>query len=178
MSVQITTYFSEEEVDQRIRELGKQISRDYEGKELTIICILKGAVFFACELAKRITLPMRFEFMRCSSYGDETESSGVVKIALDLDKPIRGENVLIVEDIIDTGRTMQYLLQILKQREPESIKLCALLDKPDRRVTDVKVDYIGFKVPDRFVVGYGLDYAQRYRNLPYIGIVETDEKKD
>ena len=121
------------------------------------------------ELAKRITVPVQIEFMKCSSYGNETESSGVVKITQDLDEPIRGKNILVVEDIIDTGRTMHYLLEILRQRDPESVKLCALLDKPERRVTDVKVDYTGFVIPDEFIVGYGLDYAQKYRNLPYIG---------
>src|SRR5574344_168871 len=169
MSDKITEMFSEEQVNEKIRELGKKISEEDAGREITLVCILKGASFFACELAKRITLPVQIEFMRCSSYGNETESSGVVKITQDLDDPIRGKNILVVEDIIDTGRTMHYLLEILQQRDPASVKLCALLDKPDRRVTDVKVDYTGFVIPDEFIVGYGLDYAQKYRNLPYIG---------
>ena len=169
MSDQISEMFSEEKVNAKIKELGEQISADYAGKQITIVCILKGAAFFACELAKRITVPVQIEFMKCSSYGNETESSGVVKITQDLDEPIRGKNILVVEDIIDTGRTMHYLLEILRQRDPESVKLCALLDKPERRVTDVKVDYTGFVIPDEFIVGYGLDYAQKYRNLPYIG---------
>ncbi len=174
MSEKISVLYSEEELDQRIRELGKQISEDYAGKELIIVCILKGAAFFACELAKRITVPVQMEFMRCSSYGNETVSSGVVKITQDLDQPIREKNILVVEDIIDTGRTMHYLLEILQQRGPESIRLCSLLDKPDRRVTDVKVDYTGFVIPDKFIVGYGLDYAEKYRSLPYVGVVEID----
>ncbi len=174
MSEKISVLYSEEELDQRIRELGKQISENYAGKELVIVCILKGAAFFACELAKRITVPVQMEFMRCSSYGNETVSSGVVKITQDLDQPIREKNILVVEDIIDTGRTMHYLLEILQQRGPESIRLCSLLDKPDRRVTDVKVDYTGFVIPDKFIVGYGLDYAEKYRSLPYVGVVEID----
>ncbi len=174
MSEKISVLYSEEELDQRIRELGKQISEDYAGKDLVIVCILKGAVFFACELAKRITVPVQMEFMRCSSYGNETVSSGVVKITQDLDQPIREKNILVVEDIIDTGRTMHYLLEILQQRGPESIRLCSLLDKPDRRVTDVKVDYTGFVIPDKFIVGYGLDYAEKYSSLPYVGVVEID----
>jgi hypoxanthine phosphoribosyltransferase len=175
MADKITTMYSEEEVNKRIKELGEQISKDFAGKKLTMICILKGAAAFACELAKRIDIPVEMEYMRCSSYGNETESSGVVKIALDLDEPIREKNILVVEDIIDTGRTMSYLLEILKQRGPAELKLCSLLDKPDRRVADVDIDYTGFVIPDKFVVGYGLDYAQKYRNLPYIGVVEPGE---
>ena len=175
MSDKITEMFSEEQVNEKIRELGKKISEEYAGREITLVCILKGASFFACELAKRITVPVQIEFMRCSSYGNETESSGVVKITQDLDDPIRGKNILVVEDIIDTGRTMHYLLEILQQRDPASVKLCALLDKPDRRVTDVKVDYTGFVIPDEFIVGYGLDSAQKYRNLPYIGKIVPEK---
>ncbi len=171
MADKITIMYTEEEIDNRIRELGAQITKEYAGKEITMICILKGAAPFACELAKRIDLPVEMDFMRCSSYGNETESSGVVKIDLDLDRPVRDKHLLIVEDIIDTGRTMHYLLDILKSRGPADVKLCALLDKPDRRVADVDIDYTGFVIPDEFIVGYGLDYAQRYRNLPYIGVV-------
>lgn len=174
MADKLSTLFKEEEVNKRIAELGAEITKEYAGKELVLICILKGAAPFACELAKRIDLPVQMEFMRCSSYGNETESSGVVKITLDLEQPIRDKHVLVVEDIIDTGRTMNYLLQILRQRGPASVKLCALLDKPDRRVVDVDIDYTGFVIPDEFVVGYGLDYAQKYRNLPYIGVVEPE----
>ena len=128
------------------------------------------------QLAKCITVPVTFDFMSVSSYGNETESSGVVKIAKDLDEVIKDKNVLVVEDIVDTGRTLSYLLELLKQREPADVKLCTLLDKPDRRVADVHVDYTGFEIPDKFIVGYGLDYAQKYRNLPYIGIIEFEEE--
>lgn len=175
MTDRIRQMFSEDEIERKIAELGAEITKDYEGMELTMICILKGAAPFACELAKRIDLPVEMEYMRCSSYGNETESSGVVKIDLDLDRPIRGKNILVVEDIIDTGRSMSYLLSVLRERGPQSVKLCALLDKPDRRVTDVDIDYTGFIIPDEFIVGYGLDYAQKYRNLPYIGVVEPEE---
>ncbi|MBO4374989.1 MAG: hypoxanthine phosphoribosyltransferase [Lachnospiraceae bacterium] len=171
MEDRIEILFSEKEIDERIRTLAQQLSREYEGKEITIICILKGATFFACELAKRLTVPVKIEFMRCSSYGDDTESSREVKILLDLDNPIKDKDVLVVEDIIDTGRTMKTLLEVLKNRGASSVKLCALLDKPDRREVEVHADYLGFTIPDKFVVGYGLDYAQKYRNLPYIGEV-------
>ncbi len=174
MADKLSILFKEEDVNKRIAELGAEITKEYAGKELVLVCILKGAAPFACELAKRIDLPVQLEFMRCSSYGNETESSGVVKISLDLEQPIRNQHILVVEDIIDTGRTMNYLLEILKQRGPASVKLCALLDKPDRRVVDVDIDYTGFVIPDEFVVGYGLDYAQKYRNLPYIGVVEPE----
>jgi len=163
---------SEKAVDERIVELGKQISKDYEGKQVHLICVLKGGVFFMCELAKRISVPVSMDFMSVSSYGDDTKSSGVVKIVKDLDEAIEGKDVLIVEDIIDSGRTLYYLIDILKKRNPKSVHLCTLLDKPERRVKDVKVDYVGFNIPDEFVVGYGLDYAQKYRNLPFIGVVE------
>lgn len=175
MEETIRVLVSEEETNQRVREIGEQISKDYEGKEVHLICVLKGGVFFMCELAKRITVPVSMDFMSVSSYGDGTKSSGVVKIAKDLDEPLEGKDVLIVEDIIDSGRTLSYLIEILKQRNPKSIRLCTLLDKPERRVRDVKVDYVGFNIPDEFVVGYGLDYAQKYRNLPYIGVVEGVE---
>ncbi len=173
----IDVMYDEDQLENRIKELGETISRDYEGKEITIICILKGACFFACELAKRITVPVYFDFMRVSSYGNETESSGVVKIVQDLDEPIRDKHVIVVEDIIDSGRSMHYLFDILRSRGPASLKLCSLLNKPDRRVTEVDLDYTGFEIPDKFVVGYGLDYAQKYRNLPYIGVVTLDEDK-
>ena len=174
MSEKIKVLLSEEEVTKRTRELGEIISRDYEGKQVHLVCVLKGGVFFTCELAKRLTVPVSFDFMSVSSYGDDTKSSGVVKIVKDLDESIEGKDVLVVEDIIDSGRTLSYLLENLKSRKPKSLKLCTLLDKPDRRVTEVNVDYTGFSIPDEFVVGYGLDYAQKYRNLPYIGIVELD----
>ncbi len=176
MADKIDVLFSEEELDKRIRALGEEISRDYAGEEITIICILKGASFFACELAKRIEIPTYIDFMRISSYGDEMESSGDVKIVQDLDEPIRGKNVIVVEDIVDSGRSMHYLFEILKSRGAKSLKLCALLNKADRRVTEVNIDYLGFEIPDKFVVGYGLDYAQKYRNLPYIGVVTPEGK--
>ena len=166
---------SEEDVNKRIAEMGAQISEDYAGKEIHLIAILKGSVFFACELAKRITVPVSMDFMCVGSYGDGTKSSGVVRIAKDLDESIEGKDVLIVEDIIDSGNTLYYLMDVLQRRKPASLHLCTLLDKPDRRVKDVKVDYTGFEIPDEFVVGYGLDYAQKYRNLPYIGVVEGVE---
>lgn len=176
MSETIRELISEEKVDARIREIGEQISRDYAGKEVHLICVLKGGVYFMCELSKRITVPVSLDFMSVSSYGDGTSSSGVVRIVKDLDQPLENKHVLIVEDIIDSGRTLGYLLEILRQRNPASVRLCTLLDKPERRVVDnVKVDYCCFEIPDEFVVGYGLDYAQKYRNLPYIGVVELGE---
>lgn len=172
MAEKINVLFSEEEVDARIRQMGEQISRDYAGREVHLICVLKGGSFFMCELAKRITVPVFLDFMSVSSYGSETKSSGVVKIVKDLDAPLKGKDVIVVEDIVDTGHTLSYLLEMLKGREPASLKLCTLLDKPDRREVDVPVDYTGFVIPDKFIVGYGLDYDQKYRNLPYIGTVE------
>ena len=174
MSDKISVLLDEAIVDARIQEIGEEISKDYADKKVHIICVLKGSVFFACELAKRITVPVSLDFMSVSSYGDETKSSGVVKIVKDLDEPLEGKDVLIVEDIVDSGRTLSYLIQILNKRRPKSMRLCTLLDKPERRVTEVKVDYTCFEIPDKFVVGYGLDYAQRYRNLPYIGVVEPE----
>ena len=175
MAESIKVLVPEAEVAKRIEELGKKISEDYAGKQVHLICVLKGGVFFMCELAKRISVPVSMDFMSVSSYGDGTSSSGVVKIAKDLDESLEGKDVLVVEDIIDSGRTLYYLLDILKKRNPKSMRLCTLLDKPDRRVRDVKVDYVGFEIPDEFVVGYGLDYAQKDRNLPYIGVVEGVE---
>ena len=172
MAEKIRVLVSEEDVDRRIEELGKQISEDYAGKQVHLICVLKGGVFFLCELAKRITIPVSLDFMSVGSYGDGTQSSGIVKITKDLDESLEGKEVLVVEDIIDSGNTLYYLLDVLKKRGPKSMHLCMLLDKPDRREKDVKVDYVGFEIPDEFVVGYGLDYAQKYRNLPYIGVVE------
>lgn len=175
MAEKINVMISEQDVDARIEELGKQISEDYAGKQVHLICILKGSVFFMCELAKRITVPVSMDFMSVSSYGDGTSSSGIVKIVKDLDETLEGKDVLVVEDIIDSGRTLYYLMDVLQKRQPASLKLCTLLDKPDRRVKDVKVEYVGFNIPDEFVVGYGLDYAQKFRNLPYIGVVEGVE---
>ena len=153
MEDKIRVLLTEEEVNEKIKKIGEQVSKDYAGKSVHMICVLKGGVFFTCELAKRITVPVSLDFMSVSSYGSETKSSGIVKIIKDLDEPLEGKDVL-------------------KKRNPASIRLCTLLDKPERRVTDVKVDYVGFNIPDEFVVGYGLDYAQKYRNLPFIGVVE------
>lgn len=174
MAERISVLLSEEEVDKRIQEIGEQISKDYAGEQVHLVCVLRGGVFFLCELAKRITVPVSLDFMSVSSYGSDTKSSGVVKIVKDLDDSLADKNVIVVEDIVDSGRTLSYLLEMLKDRGPKSMRLCTLLDKPDRRVVDVKVDYTGFQIPDEFVVGYGLDYAQKYRNLPYIGVVELD----
>ena len=172
MDDKIRVMLSEEEIATRIKEVAEEISRDYEGKPLHLICILKGGVFFTCELAKRISLPLTMDFMSVSSYGSGTVSSGIVKIIKDLDDPIEGKDVLIVEDIIDSGNTLSYLIEVLKQRNPNSVELCTLLDKPERRVKkQVEVKYTCFTVPDEFIIGYGLDYDQIYRNLPYIGVI-------
>lgn len=172
MSEKIRVLLSEEEVDARIQAMGEQISRDYQGKQVHLVCVLKGGSFFMCELAKRITVPVSLDFMSVSSYGGQTKSSGIVKIEKDLDESLQDKDVIVVEDIVDSGRTLSYLMEMLRDRGPKSLRLCTLLDKPDRRVVDVKVDYTGFQIPDEFVVGYGLDYDQKYRNLPYIGVVE------
>ena len=174
MAERIEVLLSEEEVDRRIQEIGDQISRDYAGRQVHLVCVLKGGSFFMCELAKRITVPVSIDFMSVSSYGKDTKSSGVVRIVKDLDESLTDRHVLVVEDIVDSGRTLSYLLEMLKDRGPKSVRLCTLLDKPERRVVDVHVDYTCFQIPDEFVVGYGLDYDQRYRNLPYIGVVEFD----
>lgn len=173
---QVDIMFSEEEVAAKIKEMGRQISEDYAGKSIHMVCVLKGGVFFMTELAKRISVPVSMDFMCVSSYGNETKSSGNLIIKKDLDEPIEGMDVLVVEDIIDSGRTLSNLLELLKERNPKSLKLCTLLNKPDRRVVDVDIDYNGYTIPDEFVVGYGLDYAQKYRNLPFIGIVRLQEE--
>ncbi|EGG91348.1 hypoxanthine phosphoribosyltransferase [Lachnospiraceae oral taxon 107 str. F0167] len=172
MKEKINVMITEEEISKRILEVADRINKDYEGRELILICVLKGGVMFMCDLAKRLNLDVRLDFMSVSSYGAETKSSGVVKIIKDLDNSIEGRDVLIVEDIIDSGNTLAYLLDILEKRGPKSIKLCTLLDKPSRREKDVVVDYVCFEIEDKFVLGYGLDYDQRYRNLPYIGVME------
>lgn len=174
MAERIDVLLSEEEVDKKIKYLGELISEEYAGKEVHLIGVLKGSVFFVCELAKRITVPVTMDFMSVSSYGKDTKSSGVVKIVKDLDESIKDKDVIVVEDIVDSGNTLSYLLEILEARQPKSLRLCTLLDKPERRVRDVHVDYTGFQIPDEFVVGYGLDYAQKYRNLPYIGVVKFE----
>ena len=175
MKEQIGVMLSSSEVETRISEMAEAIDKAYEGKTIHLIGILKGSVFFMCELAKRMKNPVTMDFMSVSSYGDGTKSSGVVRLAKDLDESIENKEVLIVEDIIDSGNTLYYLMDVLRQRKPASLRLCTLLDKPDRRVKDVHVDWTGFEIPDEFVVGYGLDYAQKYRNLPYIGVVEVAE---
>lgn len=159
MAERIEVLLTEKEVDDRIQAIGEQISRDYEGRQVHLVCVLKGGSFFMCELAKRITVPVSLDFMSVSSYGSDTKSSGVIKIVKDLDDSIKDKDVLVVEDIVDSGRTLSYLLELLKSRGPKSMALCTLLDKPDRRVVDVNVDYTGFQIPDEFVVGYGLDLS-------------------
>ena len=166
--------FSETELEQRITELGTQITEDYKGKSLIVVGILKGSNIFTSDLVRKIDLPLRMEFMAVSSYGNATQSTGVVKILKDLDRGIEGEHVLIVEDIVDSGLTLKYLKDILLTRNPESVKICPLLDKPARRKENITPDYSGFEVPDEFIVGYGIDYAERYRNLPFVGILKRE----
>lgn len=170
----VNVLISQQDVEAKIKEMGARISKEYEGREIHLVCVLKGGAFFMCELAKYITVPCSLDFMSVSSYGGDTKSSGVVKIVKDLDEPINGKHVLVVEDIIDSGRSLSYLVDMLSDRGPASLRLCTLLDKPSRRVVDVDVEYTGFEIPDQFVVGYGLDYDQKYRNLPYIGVVEFE----
>ena len=174
MAERVRVMLTENEVNARIKAIGEQISRDYEGRQVHLVCVLKGGSFFMCELAKNITVPVSLDFMSVSSYGGDTKSSGVVKIVKDLDDPLKDKDVIVVEDIVDSGRTLSYLLELLGQRGPKSLRLCTLLDKPDRRVVDVKVDYTGFEIPDEFVVGYGLDYEDLFRNLPYVGILKRE----
>ena len=172
MEDKIRVLLTEEEVNERIKTLGKQISENYAGKQIHMICILRGSVFFCADLAKKITVPVSMDFMAASSYGNEVKSSGQLMITKDLDDDIDGRHCLIVEDIIDSGNTLSKICGLLAARNPASLKIATLLDKPDRREVDVEVDYTGFVVPDKFIVGYGLDYAQKYRNLPYLGEVE------
>lgn len=166
--------FSEEQLDRRVREIAAQIEKDYEGKEIMLISVLRGSFVFMADLCRRIDLPCTLDFMSVSSYGKGTSSSGQVQITKDLSSDISGKHIIVVEDILDSGNTLSYLLKLLEQRNPASIRLCTLLDKPDRRVKEVKVDYSGFTIPDAFVVGYGLDYAEHYRNMPYIGILKPE----
>lgn len=165
---------SAEQLQERVKEMGKEISRDYAGKEILMIGVLRGAVIFMADLARAIEVPAAIDFMAVSSYGLGTSSSGVVRILKDLDEELEGKHVLVVEDIIDSGLTLKYLLENLKSRKPASIKLCTLLNKPDRRKVEVEIDYNGFTIPDYFVVGYGLDYAEKYRNLPFVGILKPE----
>ena len=171
MEQKIDVMIDEAAVEARIAEIAQQLSKEYEGKTIHIIGVLKGSVFFMCELAKRLTVPVTMDFMSVSSYGNDTKSSGVVKMIKDLDESIEGRDVVLIEDIMDSGRTLSYLINILKERKPASFKVVTLLDKPDRRVVDLEPDITGFEIPDRCVVGYGLDCAQKYRNLPYIGVI-------
>ncbi len=163
---------SEEQLQQRVRELGEEISKEYAGKEILMIGVLRGAVMFMADLARAIAVPVMIDFMAVSSYGTSTSSSGIVRILKDLDEEVAGKHVLIVEDIIDSGLTLSYLVDNIKSRQPASVRICTLLNKPERRKVDLEVNYNGFVVPDEFVVGYGLDYAEKYRNLPFIGILK------
>jgi hypoxanthine phosphoribosyltransferase len=165
---------NEETIMRRVAEMGAEITRDYQGKDLVTICILRGGVIFMADLVKQIKIPVSIDFMAVSSYGLSTKSSGIVRILKDLDDDIEGKDVLIVEDIVDTGLTLHYLVDYLKSRGPKSVKVCCFLDKPSRRKVDVPIDYLGFEIPDKFVVGYGLDYAQKYRNLPYLSILDEE----
>ncbi len=167
----ISVLISEDRINKRIKELAEQISEDYRGETVKLVCILKGSVIFTCELAKRLSVPVLFDFMQVSSYGSGTTSSGELNVKKDLDENIDGDNVIIIEDIIDSGNTLSRLVPVLRQRNPKSLRICTLLDKPDRRTAQIDVDYNGFVIPDEFVVGYGLDYDQKYRNLPYIGVL-------
>jgi len=176
-NIQIKELISNEKIEARIAELGEKISEDYAGKDLHLVCILKGAAMFMCELAKHITIPVTMDFMAVSSYGAGTESSGTVKIVKDLDDSITRRNVLLVEDIVDSGRTLDYIKNLFIARNPQSVRICTFLDKPDRRVVDVDIDYSGFVVPDVFTVGYGLDYDQKYRNLPFVGEIIMEGKE-
>lgn len=170
----ITVYLTEEQISKRVAEIGAEITERFKGESVYLVCILKGSIFFTTELAKRIDLPMHIDFMTVSSYGAETVSSGVINVKQDLSGSIEGQNVIVVEDIVDSGNTLSRLLQLFKSRNPKTLTLCTLLDKPERRVVkDLVVDYTGFVVPDKFIVGYGLDWDQNYRNLPYIGLVEV-----
>lgn len=174
MGYHIEEMISKEKIEARVCELAKQINEDYEGKELHLVIILKGSVFFACELSKRITVPVTMDFISVSSYGDGMVSAGDITVKKELDEDITGKEVLIIEDIVDSGRTLYHLKKLLLARSPKSLRIVTLLDKPERRVSDIQTDYCGFEIPDKFVVGYGLDYAQRYRNLSYIGAVIQD----
>ncbi len=172
MSEQIVTMLSREQIQQRVHDLGAQITKDYANGTLVLICVLKGSFVFAADLARAIDLPLRIDFLGVRSYGEGTESSGVVQITQDLSRPIENEDILIVEDIVDTGLTIAHLMDLLRTRQPRSVKVCALLHKPVRSRVQVKIDYLGFTIEDKFVVGYGLDFAEKHRNLPYIGVVE------
>ncbi len=166
--------FTEEQLATAVRELGARISRDYTGKNLFMVSVLKGSLIFMADLMRAVTVPCAIDFLSVSSYGAGTTTSGAVRILKDLDSPLEGKDLLIVEDILDSGVTLSYLLKTLSARRPNSIRLCTLLDKPERRKVDIRPDYVGMRVPDAFIVGYGLDYAERYRNLPYIGVLKPE----
>ena len=172
MSERIVTMIDTDKIAARVRELGAMITKEYKDRNLVLVVVLKGSFLFAADLCRSIDLPLRIDFLGVRSYGEGTETSGVVQITQDLSKPIAGEDVLIVEDIVDTGLTIAHLMDLFRTRQPRSVKVCALLHKPARAKVEVKIDYLGFTIEDKFVVGYGLDFAERYRNLPYIGIVE------
>jgi hypoxanthine phosphoribosyltransferase len=165
---------SHQQIRERTRELGRQITEDYRGKDPLLICILKGGLMFLADLMREIDLPLEIDFIAVSSYGDSTESSGVVRILMDLERNIQGRHVLIVEDIIDTGRTLTYIIENLRTRGPASVKVCTLLDKPSRRELEIPIDYVGFTIPDKFVIGYGLDFGEIYRNLPFVGVLKPE----
>jgi hypoxanthine phosphoribosyltransferase len=173
MQFNVSTLLSRETIDARVRELGAQIKADYEGKNMLLVCVLKGSFVFAADLARAIDLPMKIDFLGTRSYGDGTESSGVVQITQDLSRPIEDVHVLLVEDIVDSGLTIAHLLKLLRTRNPASLKVCSLLHKPSRAKIEVPIDYLGFTIEDRFVVGYGLDHAEVYRNLPYLGVLQA-----
>ena len=175
MAYHIEKLIDEREVIEGIKKVAEKMNRDYQGKSIRLVCILKGGVFFLTELSKYLEGNITIDFMSVSSYGAGTVSSGIVKIIKDLDESIEGENVIVIEDIVDTGNTLSYLLELLRDRKPASVKLCTLLDKPSRRTKDIQADYVAFTIPDKFVVGFGLDYDQCYRNLPYVGVVEFDD---
>ena len=176
MKERIEVMIPSEEITNRLVEIANVINAEFGNEQVELVCVLKGGAFTLVELSKHLSMPVTMNFMDVSSYGDGTESSGRIKILRDLDEDISGKNVLLVEDIIDSGRTLSHLTELLLHRNPKKLKICTLLDKPDRRVVKVPVDYVGFEIPDEFVVGFGLDYAQRYRNLDYIGIVRFDEE--
>jgi len=178
LAAELEVLIPTDKITARVKEIGAQIERDYQGKDLVLLGVLKGSYIFISDLARAIDLPLAVDFIGLSSYGEATESSGVVRILKDLEGPVQHKNVLIVEDIVDSGQTLHYLMDVLRQRKPLSLRVCALLDKGRERVKPVKLDYTGFAIPDRFVVGYGLDYAQRYRNLPYIGILKPSVYED
>lgn len=172
MSEKFLTLISAEQIAERVAELGKEIAKDYEGESIVLVCVLKGSFVFTADIARAIEGNVRVEFLGVQSYGEGTDSTGVVQITQDLTKSIEGEHVLLVEDIVDTGLTIAHLLDLFRTRKPASVKVCALLHKPARTRIEVPIDYLGFTIEDKFVVGYGLDWAQRYRNLPFIGVVE------